>query len=80
MRKYGRPPKGATEVLALKTKNKKRYWIDDDGKNHVGFSYKASDGFPFALYFTNDESIGDMINDKTAERFGCSNGRNGLYS
>jgi hypothetical protein len=74
MRKYGRPPKTAIQVLFLKNNR----WYKDDGKNHVGFSYRSVEGWPIGLYFTYNEEIQNQITNKTCDRFHCANGVNGL--
>lgn len=76
--KIGRPPAGSTEVLALTRDGR---WIEDDGRPHVAFSLKASDGWPVALWAECRCSIGDdscpgrQAMHKTAERWSCANGQ-----
>ena len=75
--RYGRPPKNATEVLAL---NERGRWIPDDGKRHRAFSFREDNMWPIAMWSECDCSLisdacpGVKAMHKTSDRFGCANG------
>lgn len=79
----GRPPKSATNVLALLSCGA---WVPDDERPHIAFSYEDARGsaydiaFPMAIAAECDcgfeQTCPMMIaTDETCARFGASNGQ-----